>query len=71
MIKTSKAALVFAVALALSAPNAVYAGTPNNNGRSRPGDDTVITRIVNTIKRVVRTILDQPAVPIPDDPSSH
>ena len=71
MTKTYKAALVFAVAFALSAPDAIYASTPNNDGRSRPGDDTVITRVVKAIKRVVRTILEQPAVPIPDDPSTH
>ncbi len=71
MIKTSKAALVFAVALAVSVPNALYAGAPNSDLRSGSGDDTVITRFVKTIKRVVRTILEQPAIPIPDIPTPH
>jgi hypothetical protein len=71
MIKTSRAALVLAVALTVSVPNALYAGTPSRDLRSGPGDDTVISRLVKTIKRAVRTILEQPAIPIPDVPTTH
>ena len=71
MIKTSKAAFALAILLAVSVPNAIYAGTLNHDLRGGPGDDTVMTRIVKTIKWVVRTILEQPAIPIPDPPPVH
>jgi hypothetical protein len=63
---TIRAAVVLYVALAIGVPNAVHAATPGRDLRSGPGDDTVIARVVKAIKRVVRTILEQPGVPIPD-----
>jgi hypothetical protein len=68
---TIRAALVLYVALAIGVPSATYASTPGSDLRSGPGDDSVIARVVKAIKRVVRTILEQPGVPIPDPPPTQ
>jgi hypothetical protein len=70
-MKSSKAAIVLTLVLVFAVPTYAAAPTPDSPRRGA-GDDTVIARSVKTVKRLVKSILEQPAIPIPVvPPAAH